>query len=478
MKTVIILSALLLNLQIGGKARSQSFATPSIGVQASPASFGPISVPATSVIFDPDSALTAARLAALMGGNGDHSPAPAVLALSFTAAPGQVFTFSASGTVSYNDTESSANVGPDGAAGSESIPSLGSISGFVAPLTFPLVGVFTNGSPTGPAPASYNYSGGVGQETFAPLLNQVFFIGDGLTGTGSGSRQTFYVPATATQLWIGFADSGPSASQQPGAYGDNTGSLTVSGTLNPGALPNPPSISSNGIVPVYSSSSTIEAGSWVSIYGTGLAASSTTWTGDFPTSLGGTSVTINGKYAYLWFVSPTQINLQAPDDTATGTVAVTVTTASGTASSTVILGPYAPSFSMLSATYPAAIVLTPGSPGNSGGGYDIIGPAGAFSFPTRPVKAGETLILYGVGFGPTDPPVPAGRVFSGPAAFSPSFPTVTIGGVTAAVTFSGIVEAGLFQLNVVVPTLSTGDQPLIAQIGGLTTPANVHLTIQ
>jgi hypothetical protein len=138
---------------------------------AQPVSFGPITVQGTSVIFDPDSVLTAARLAGLQGGNGNHSPAPAVKALSFAPASGQALTFSASGTVSYNDTESSANVGPDGAAASVTIPSLGSISGFVAPVTFPLVGVFTNGAPTGPAPANYNYSGGVGQATFAPLLN-------------------------------------------------------------------------------------------------------------------------------------------------------------------------------------------------------------------------------------------------------------------------------------------------------------------
>ena len=81
---------------------------------------------------------------------------------------------------------------------------------------------------------------------------------------------------------------------------------------------------------------------------------------------------------------------------------VSVTTAAGTASSTVTLGQYGPSFNLFNGKYPAAIVPTSG-PGNSGAGYDYsIGPAGAFSFSTRPVKAGETLLLYGVGFGPTD----------------------------------------------------------------------------
>jgi uncharacterized protein (TIGR03437 family) len=238
-----------------------------------------------------------------------------------------------------------------------------------------------------------------------------------------------------------------------------------------------PAITSGGVVPVYSASTTIQSGSWVSIYGTNLAAATTIWNGDFPISLGGTSVTINSKPAYLWFVSPTQINLQAPADTATGTVNVVVTTSGGSASSTVTLGQYAPSFSLLNGKYPAAIVLTPGSPGNSGGGYDIIGPVGAFAFPTRPAKAGETLILFGVGFGPTSPAVPPGQAFSG-AAPSVTPPRITIGGVPATVSFGGIVLAGLFQFNVLVPGAGSGDQTLQATIGGVTTPGNVAVTLQ
>jgi hypothetical protein len=99
-------------------------------------------------------------------------------------------------------------------------------------------------------------------------------------------------------------------------------------SIIPTTLP-PPSINSGGVVPVYSSSTIIEAGSWISIYGSNLAGATARWNGDFPISLGGTSVTINSKSAYLWFVSPTQINLQAPDDSATGTVIVTVTTPGG-----------------------------------------------------------------------------------------------------------------------------------------------------
>ena len=94
----------------------------------------------------------------------------------------------------------------------------------------------------------------------------------------------------------------------------------------------------------------IQPGEWVSIYGTNLASGTVAWTGNFPTSLGGTSVTINGRAAYLSFVSPTQISLQAPSDNATGSVPVIVTTASGSSTSAVTLAQVGPSFTVVGAT--------------------------------------------------------------------------------------------------------------------------------
>jgi uncharacterized protein (TIGR03437 family) len=68
----------------------------------------------------------------------------------------------------------------------------------------------------------------------------------------------------------------------------------------------------------------------------------------------------------LWFVSPTQINFQAPDDTATGGMNVVVTTPVGSIAATITLGQSGPSFSLYNGKYAAAIVGTPGKPGNSG----------------------------------------------------------------------------------------------------------------
>jgi len=114
----------------------------------------------------------------------------------------------------------------------------------------------------------------------------------------------------------------------------------------------------------------------------------------------------------------------------------------------------------------AGYIPTPNGTGAYGGGtYDVVGPVGAFPFSTRPVKPSEILILYGVGFGPTNPPVPAGSPFSGAA---PTINSVafTVGGVPAYQWFSGISEAGLYQFNITVPNVGSGDQVVQATVNG------------
>lgn len=92
-----------------------------------------------------------------------------------------------------------------------------------------LVGVFLSSAvPSGFGPFAETFTNAnTTQSVFAPLLSQVFFIGDGLTGNQSGTAQTFQVPTGATRLFLGFADSFDNFSGAPGAYGDNSGSLQV-----------------------------------------------------------------------------------------------------------------------------------------------------------------------------------------------------------------------------------------------------------
>jgi uncharacterized protein (TIGR03437 family) len=247
------------------------------------------------------------------------------------------------------------------------------------------------------------------------------------------------------------------------------------------ALPaGPPSITPAGVVPLFSKATTIQAGEWVSIYGKNLAGSAVTWNGDFPTSLGGTSVTIDGKAAYFWYVSPGQINLQAPDDTATGSVPVTVSTPHGTSSSAVMLARFAPSFSLFDAKHVTGIILRSNGSGAYGGGtYDVIGPAGnSLGFATVPARAGDNVELFGVGFGPTTPAVPAGQAFSGAAATTNPV-QLKIGGANVNPSFAGLSAAGLCQMNVKIPPgLGAGDLSLVATVGGVQTQSGVVISLQ
>jgi uncharacterized protein (TIGR03437 family) len=246
------------------------------------------------------------------------------------------------------------------------------------------------------------------------------------------------------------------------------------------AVHSPPSVAAGGVVPVGSTTPTIQPGEWVSIFGTNLASATATWNGDFPVSLGGTSVTVNGKLAYLWYVSPGQINLQAPDDTATGPVSVVVTTSAGNATATVTLAQFAPSFLLLDTTHVTGIIRRSNGSGAYGGGtYDIIGPTGnSLGSPTVAAKAGDTVELYALGLGPTDPRVLAGKAFSGAASTDNSV-TLLIDNVTVTPLFAGLTGAGLYQINLTIPSgLGNGDVPLEALVGGVRTQAGVVISLQ
>lgn len=86
-----------------------------------------------------------------------------------------------------------------------------------------VTGVFLGPNPPiAPAPPALN--AGTGFASLSPLLQQTFFIGDGLTGTGSGAQQIFNIPAGATRLFLGFAD-GFSYTGPSGCFDDNGGSV-------------------------------------------------------------------------------------------------------------------------------------------------------------------------------------------------------------------------------------------------------------
>jgi hypothetical protein len=153
-------------------------------------------------------------------------------------------TFSTTGTITINGGTQNDADGAGAATPTSSETGYGSLSGMTADGGGYLVGVFlAAGGPTGSAPASLDYTSGsptTGDSSYSPLLDQVFFIGDGLTGDGSGSAQTFYVPAGATELYFGISDAG-GYHGGPGSYGDNSGTFALSySDVTVGTAPPPP----------------------------------------------------------------------------------------------------------------------------------------------------------------------------------------------------------------------------------------------
>ncbi len=206
---------------------------------------------------------------------------------------------------------------------------------------------------------------------------------------------------------------------------------------------------------------------WVAIFGSNLAATTQTWqSSDFsngllPTSLGGVSVTIDSLPAYVEYVSSTQINVLAPDDPVVGPVAVQVSTAGQTYSYTAQKQRFAPAWFTFSGEYVAA----------QHSDYTDVNAA-------SPAKPGETVLLYGTGFGPTTPALPTANQVTAAEPLANTV-AITIGGVAATVVFAGQSGSGLDQFNVTVPSsLLTGDQTITATIGGFVTQSGVTIPVQ
>lgn len=141
---------------------------------------------------------------------------PGARAVRFTGAAGSVLYCGTCGPAS----------GADGALFGFSLDSFGGISGIVSSTRARhLSGVFLgDDEPVDPAPVRLVFND-YAFASLSPQLRQGFYIGDGLTGTGSGATQVFVPPAGATRLFLGFYDS---ASTLPGWYDDNSGAIDIS----------------------------------------------------------------------------------------------------------------------------------------------------------------------------------------------------------------------------------------------------------
>jgi uncharacterized protein (TIGR03437 family) len=209
----------------------------------------------------------------------------------------------------------------------------------------------------------------------------------------------------------------------------------------------------------------------VEIYGKNLATTTQVWGGaDFqgnnaPTALGGTTVTVGGKSAFVDYVSPDQVNVQVPSNVATGSQPVIVTTVGGSSN---------PHSVTVNATQPG--LLSPAAFKINNQQYAVaefadgffVLPPGTGGVAARRAKPGDTIILYGIGFGPVTPDNPAGVIVQAVSAVNASL-NISIGGKTAQVQYAGLTVGfvGLYQFNVVVPDVTVSDNtPLTFTLGG------------
>jgi uncharacterized protein (TIGR03437 family) len=246
--------------------------------------------------------------------------------------------------------------------------------------------------------------------------------------------------------------------------------LTVSGTQPAGAI--------TGAANAANFQPGFAAATWLSIFGTNLSQSTYTWqSNDFvngllPTSLQGVSVTINGVAAFVEYISPTQINVLAPDDATVGTVQVQVTAAQQASNSfSAPKSQFAPAFFTIDGgRYVAA----------QHADYSLVGaPNIVPGVTSTPAQPGEIILIYATGFGPTNPPVPTAQLVSTPEPLPANAVAISIGGMAATAQFAGLVAPGLYQLNVTVPpNLPNGDAAVLATIGGVSTQTGVSVTVQ
>jgi len=238
-----------------------------------------------------------------------------------------------------------------------------------------------------------------------------------------------------------------------------------------------PSLNTGGVVNAASGAAGVAPGAWVSLYGSDLAAqaaraqNSDLVNNYLPTSLQNVSVHIDGKSAYLDYVSPTQINAQAPADTALGSVLISVTTAAGMSNSiSAAMQTYLPGLftqaKFVIAFRPSDNVIINGT-GAAVEGYTT----------AESAKPGDILEIYGTGFGPTEGKTAPGLVFTGADENSEAV-TATLGGQRLDVLWAGLAGAGLWQINVQVPEgFAGGNHELVATVAGESTQAGALLSV-
>jgi uncharacterized protein (TIGR03437 family) len=246
----------------------------------------------------------------------------------------------------------------------------------------------------------------------------------------------------------------------------------------------------------YGGYSYFTSGSWLEIKGSNLAdpadprLSAPTNPGqwvaaDFngvnaPIALDGISVKINGKPAYVWYLSPGQLNVQAPQDSTLGNVAITVTNCKATSSPVMLprrsLAPGLLAPSNYSAGGTQYMIATFASDG----AYVLNTSTGAaFGLNSRPAKPGDVIIAYGIGFGDVTPSILPGVIVQQSNTLANPV-TFAFGSANAPLAYSGLAGAyvGLYEFYITVPSgLANGDYQINVMQNGTKVPQTMYLTV-
>jgi uncharacterized protein (TIGR03437 family) len=196
-----------------------------------------------------------------------------------------------------------------------------------------------------------------------------------------------------------------------------------------------------------------------------------------PTSQDGVTLWINNERVPILAVSPSQVNFQVPWDLASAGSAVPFSFETPAQN-------YASNWDIGLATFSPGIFTMNGDPSGQAAAIIantsvIAAPTGAFA-GARPVAAGEFISIYCTGLGPvTNQPASGAAALASPLSTTQSVPIVTVGGVQAAVQFSGLAPGmvGVNQVNVQIPqNAPTGPQvPLEIETpdGSASNPATI-----
>jgi uncharacterized protein (TIGR03437 family) len=233
--------------------------------------------------------------------------------------------------------------------------------------------------------------------------------------------------------------------------------------LTPTAGPLSPTIASGGVVSAASfAAGPVAPGSISTVFGSfGLAQPAQAVSVPLPLALTGLSIRIGGANAPLFYASGGQANLQIPWEI-TGQSAVTIAaTVNGITgpTQTAQVAPFTPAIFAANGLGTGQGVITDPS-------YNIVD-------SSNPASAGTMIQIYCTGLGAvTNPPSSGSPASATTLSRTTTTPTVTIGGTTAVVSFSGLVPGtvGEYQVNTQVPTgVAPGPTvPVVISIGGAT----------